>query len=70
MNPLEKFTTLRFTLYDGKSDPSSNVTHVRQMMAFWNHMDALMCWVFPSRLGDLRLKKFDKLPVGSIESFH
>ncbi|GFZ16802.1 hypothetical protein Acr_26g0000720 [Actinidia rufa] len=43
MNPSEKFTLPRFTLYDGKSDPRSHVSHVRQMMAFWNHMDALMC---------------------------
>ena len=29
-----------------------------------------MCHVFPSSLGDLRLKWFDKLPVRSIENFH
>ena len=29
-----------------------------------------MCQVFQSILGDLRLKWFDRLPVGSIESFH
>ena len=40
------------------------------MMTFWNHMDALMCRLFPSSLGDLRLKWFDKFPVGSIENFH
>ncbi|GFY98934.1 glucan synthase-like 12 [Actinidia rufa] len=45
-------------------------SHVRQMMALWNHMVALMCWVFPSSLGNLGLKWFDKLPVGSIKSFH
>ena len=28
-----------------------------------------MCRVFPSSLGDLGLKWFGKLPVGSIESF-
>ena len=33
-------------------------------------MDALMCRVFPSSLGDLRLKWFDKLPARSIENFH
>ncbi|GFY88833.1 hypothetical protein Acr_06g0007730 [Actinidia rufa] len=43
---------------------------VKKMMALWNHMDALMCRVFPSSLGDLRLKWFDKLPIVSIESFH
>ncbi|GFZ21894.1 hypothetical protein Acr_29g0010560 [Actinidia rufa] len=70
MDPPEKFVPPRFTLYDGKSDPRSHVSHVRQMMALWNHMDALMCRVFPSSLGDLGLKWFDKLPPGSIESFY
>ena len=39
-------------------------------MALWNHLDALMCRVFPSSLRDLGMKWFDKLPVGSIKSFH
>ena len=60
MDPLEKFVPPRFTLYYGKSDPRSHVSHVRQMMALWNHMDALMCRVFPSSLGDLELKWFDR----------
>ncbi|GFS43551.1 hypothetical protein Acr_00g0085730 [Actinidia rufa] len=33
-------------------------------------MDALMCRVFPSSLGDLWLKWFDRLSPGSIESFY
>ncbi|GFZ02352.1 hypothetical protein Acr_15g0009600 [Actinidia rufa] len=70
MDPLKKFVPPRFTLYDGKSDHRSHVSHVRQMMALWNHMDALMCRVFPSSLGDLGLKWFDRLPPGSIENFY
>ncbi|XP_057493157.1 uncharacterized protein LOC130778645 [Actinidia eriantha] len=70
MDPSEKFVPPRFTLYDGKTDPRSHVSHVRQTMALWNHMDALMCRVFPSSLGDLGLKWFDKLPPGSIENFY
>ncbi|XP_057463799.1 uncharacterized protein LOC130753627 [Actinidia eriantha] len=70
LDPSKKFVPPRFTLYDGKSDPRSHVSHVRQMMALWNHMDALMCRVFPSSLGDLGLKWFDRLPPGSIENFY
>ncbi|GFZ19811.1 hypothetical protein Acr_28g0005160 [Actinidia rufa] len=70
MDPPEKFTPSRFMLYDGKSDPRSHVSHVRQIMALWNHMNALMCLVFHSSLRDFGLKWFDKLLVGSIESFH
>ncbi|GFS30010.1 hypothetical protein Acr_00g0009670 [Actinidia rufa] len=70
MDPPEKFVPPRFPLYDGKSDPRSHVSHVRQMMALWNHMDALMCRVFPSSLGDLGLTWFDRLPPVSIENFY
>ncbi|GFZ11224.1 hypothetical protein Acr_22g0006220 [Actinidia rufa] len=70
MDPPKKFVPPRFTFYDGKSDPWSFVSHIRQMMALWNHMDAFMCWAFPSSLGDLGLKWFDKLPTGSIENFY
>ncbi|XP_057461870.1 uncharacterized protein LOC130752096 [Actinidia eriantha] len=70
LDPPEKFVPPRFTLYDGKSDPRSHVSHVRQIIALWNHMDALMCRVFPSSLGDLGLKWFDRLPPGSIEKFY
>ncbi|GFZ07044.1 hypothetical protein Acr_18g0012140 [Actinidia rufa] len=70
LDPLEKFMPPRFPLYDGKSNPRSHVSHIRQMMALWNHIDALMCRVFPSSLMDLRLKWFDKLPTGLIENFH
>ncbi|GFZ21140.1 hypothetical protein Acr_29g0003020 [Actinidia rufa] len=48
----------RFTLYDGKSDPRPHISHAKQMMALWNHMDVLMCLVFPLSLGDLGLKWF------------
>ncbi|GFS32499.1 hypothetical protein Acr_00g0023020 [Actinidia rufa] len=70
MDPPEKFVPPKFTFYDGKSDPRSHVSHGRQMMALWNHMDALMCRVFPSSLEDLGLKWFNRLPPGSIESFY
>ena len=70
LDSLENFMPPRFTLYDGKSDLRSHVSHVRQMMALWNYMDALMCRVFPYSLGDLRLKWFNKLPAESIENFH
>ncbi|GFY87279.1 hypothetical protein Acr_05g0009180 [Actinidia rufa] len=67
---LEKFVPPRFILYNGKSNSRSHIGHVRQMVALWNHMDALMYRVFSSNLGDVGLKWFDKLPAGSIESFH
>ncbi|GFZ19486.1 hypothetical protein Acr_28g0001910 [Actinidia rufa] len=70
MDPLGKFTRPKLTLYDGKLDSRSHISHFRQMMALWNHLDALMCRVFLSSMGDLDLKWSDKLPVGSIGSFY
>ncbi|GFZ12693.1 hypothetical protein Acr_23g0010780 [Actinidia rufa] len=63
MDPSEKFNHPKFTMYDGKSNLRSHVCHFRQMMALWNYLNALMCRVFPSRLGDLEW--FNKLPPGA-----
>ncbi|GFY91221.1 hypothetical protein Acr_07g0014170 [Actinidia rufa] len=65
MDPLEKFIPLKFTLYDGKLDPRSYMSHFKQMMALWNHLDALMYKVFPSSLGALGLKGFEPDPSGA-----
>ena len=70
IDPLEKFKTPKFMLYDGKSNTRSHISHFRQMMALWNHHNAFMCKIFSSSLGDLRFKWFDKLPAGSIKSFY
>ena len=48
----------------------TQLAKMAQMMALWNHMNALMCRVFSSSLGDLELKWFDKLPTGLIHTFH
>ncbi|GFS40195.1 hypothetical protein Acr_00g0067060 [Actinidia rufa] len=69
IEPSENFNPPKFTMYDGKSDLRSHISHFRQMMVLWNHLDALMCRVFPSSLGDLGLKWFDKLLSGAISSF-
>ncbi|GFS33929.1 hypothetical protein Acr_00g0031320 [Actinidia rufa] len=33
----------KFTLYDGKSDPTSHISHFRQVMALWTYLAALIC---------------------------
>ncbi|XP_028067567.1 uncharacterized protein LOC114270310 [Camellia sinensis] len=57
----------KFTFYDGKSDPYMLVSHFRQVMAGHRRNDALMCLIFPSSLGELNLKWFERLPEQSIE---
>ncbi|XP_028058877.1 uncharacterized protein LOC114262710 [Camellia sinensis] len=38
-------------------------------MSLWSRDEALMCKVFPSSLGETRLRWFDRLPAGSIRSW-
>ncbi|XP_028123467.1 uncharacterized protein LOC114320587 [Camellia sinensis] len=66
MKPPKKFTPPKFMSYDGKLDPLTHISHYRQMMSLWSRDEALMCKVFPSNLGESRLRWFDRLPTGSI----
>ena len=58
-----------FNSYDGKTDSVENVSHYIQMMSLHTHNDALMCKVFPSRLGPTALRWFNGLRKCSIHSF-
>ncbi|GFY90770.1 hypothetical protein Acr_07g0009670 [Actinidia rufa] len=67
MGASKKINPSKFTMYDEKSDPRSHISYYRQMMALWSHHDALMCRVCPSCLGNLKLKWFHKITLGSID---
>ncbi len=54
---------------NGKSDPVGHLSRYRQAMALHNNNDALMCRVFPSSLGEVGLRWFDRLEHGSIRSW-
>ncbi|XP_028055771.1 uncharacterized protein LOC114259940 [Camellia sinensis] len=69
MRPSKKFTPSKFTSYDGKSDPLTHISHYRHMMSLWSRDEALMCKVFPSSLGEIELRWFDRLPTGSIHGW-
>ncbi|XP_028101780.1 uncharacterized protein LOC114301075 [Camellia sinensis] len=66
MRPPKKFTPQKFTSYNGKSDPLTHISHYWQMISLWSRYEALMCKVFPSSLGESRLRWFDRLPAESI----
>ena len=55
----KKFSMLKFNLYD-------QLSHYRQMITLWRENDALICKVFPSSLGKIGLRWFDKLGLGTI----
>uniref|UniRef100_A0A2N9EQ48 Uncharacterized protein n=1 Tax=Fagus sylvatica TaxID=28930 RepID=A0A2N9EQ48_FAGSY len=64
-----KFVTPALAVYDGKSDPVGHLSRFRQAMAIHNSNDALMCRVFPSSLGEVGLRWFDRLEHESIRSW-
>lgn len=64
-----KFTPLNLVSYNGKTDLVGHLSHYRQSMALYNGNDALMCWIFPSSLGEVVLRWFDRLEHGSICSW-
>ena len=64
-----RFTRPPFNSYDGKTDPVEHVSHYIHMMSLHTHNDALMCKVFPSSLGPMALRWFNRLQKGSIHSF-
>ena len=67
--PSRKFTPQKFTSYVAKSDLIGHVRHYKQMMALWNGDQSLMCRVFPSSLGEIALRWFDKLLASSVFSW-
>ncbi len=46
-----------------------HLSHYRQSMALYNGNDAFMCKIFPSSLGEVTLRWFDRLEHGSICSW-
>ena len=64
-----RFTRPPFNSYDRKTDLIEHVSHYIQMMSLHTHNDTLMCKVFPSSLGPIALRWFNRLRKGSIHSF-
>uniref|UniRef100_A0A2N9HSY3 RNase H type-1 domain-containing protein n=1 Tax=Fagus sylvatica TaxID=28930 RepID=A0A2N9HSY3_FAGSY len=64
-----RIAPLNLVTYNGKTDPVSHLSHYRRSMALHNGDDILMCRIFPSSLGDVALRWFDRLDHGSIHSW-
>ena len=56
-------------MYNGRIDPVEHVSHFNRKMAMHSKNEALMCKVFPSRLGPGAMRWFDGLGASSIDSF-
>jgi hypothetical protein len=66
---LGKFSSPNYVMYDGKADPIGHISHFRQSMALHLGNDALMCRMFPSSLGPMSLRWFNRLQHSSIYSW-
>ena len=58
-----------FAMYNGRTDPVEHVSQFKQKMAVHSQDEALMCRVFPSNLGPMSMRWFDRLKTSSIGSF-
>ena len=56
-------------MYNGRTDPVEHVSQFKQKMAVHSQDEALMCRVFPSSLGSMPMRWFDRLKTNSISSF-
>uniref|UniRef100_A0A2N9IAR1 Uncharacterized protein n=1 Tax=Fagus sylvatica TaxID=28930 RepID=A0A2N9IAR1_FAGSY len=64
-----RIAPLNLITYNGKTDHVAHLSHYRRSMALHNGDDILMCRIFPSSLGDVALRWFDRLEHGSIHSW-
>uniref|UniRef100_A0A2N9FQ06 Uncharacterized protein n=1 Tax=Fagus sylvatica TaxID=28930 RepID=A0A2N9FQ06_FAGSY len=64
-----RFVPPNLAIYDGKSDPVGHLSRYRQSMAIHTSNDPLMCHIFPSSLGEVGLRWFDRLDHRSIRSW-
>ena len=58
-----------FAMYNGRTDPIEHVSQFKQKMAVHSQDEALMCRLFPSSLGSMPMRWFDRLRTNSINSF-
>ena len=65
----ERFNQPAFIMYNGWTDPVEHVSQFKQKMAVHTQDETLMCRVFPSNLGSMAMRWFDRLRKNSISSF-
>ena len=64
-----RFHQPTFTIYNGRTDLVEHVSYFSQKMAVHSRDEALMCKIFPSSLGPMAMRWFNRLKANSIDSF-
>ena len=63
-----RFHQPTFAMYNGQTDPVEYVSQFKQKMAVHSQDEALICRVFPSSLGPMPMRWFDRLRTLSVPS--
>ena len=58
-----------FAMYNSRTDPVEHVSQFKQKMTIHSQDKSLLCRVFPSNLGPMSIRWFDRLRKNSISSF-
>ena len=66
---LGKFSPPNYVMYEGRADLVGHISHFKQSMALHLNNDALMCRMFPSSLGPVSLRWFNRLEHSLIHSW-
>ena len=64
-----RFHQPTFTIYNGQMNPVEHIRQFKQKMAVHSQDEALMCRVFPSSLGPMAMRWFDRLRTNYVSSF-
>ena len=64
-----QFQQPTFSIYNGRTDPMEHVNQFNQRMAVHSRNEALICKVFPSSLGPVAMRWFNRLKANSIDSY-
>ena len=66
---LRRFHQPTFAMYNERTDLVEHMSQFKQKMAVHSQDEALLCRVFPSSLGPMPIRWFDRLRTKSINSF-
>ena len=64
-----RFHQPTFAMYNGRTDPVEHMSQFKQKIVVHSQEETLLCRVFPSSLGPMSMRWFNRLRTNSINSF-
>ena len=65
----ERYTAPHFEAYNGRTDLVTHIGHYQQTMVVSHLNDPIICWLFPSSLGEVAMRWFNQLGRRTIDSW-